>query len=68
MRFLSLPSPSFSLVLMVSMLKLFNFPKRGCPFRRGDKYYYHYNSGLQNHFVMYQLDSLEGERRVFLVR
>jgi prolyl oligopeptidase len=50
------------------MTKLFNFPKRGCPFRRGDKYYHYYNTGLQNHFALYQLDSLDGEPKLFLVR
>lgn len=52
----------------LSMTKLFNFPKRGCPFRRGDKYYHYYNTGLQNHFALYQLDSLDGEPKLFLVR
>ena len=31
-----------------TLVDLFNFPKHGCPFKRGEKFYYNYNSGLQN--------------------
>ena len=30
------------------MTELWDYPKYGCPFKRGDMYYYFYNSGLQN--------------------
>lgn len=31
-----------------TLVDLYDYPKRGCPFKRGDKFYYNYNSGLQN--------------------
>lgn len=49
------------------MRKLFNYPKTGCPFRQGRKYYYYFNTGLQNHFVLYQRDALDGPAKIFLV-
>ena len=30
------------------LTELFNYPKQGCPFKRGDKFYYNHNTGLQN--------------------
>ena len=30
---------------------LYDYPKQGTPFKRGDRYYYYYNSGLQQQWV-----------------
>lgn len=33
------------------MTDLYNFPKHGCPFKKGDNYFHYFNRGLQNHSV-----------------
>lgn len=39
----------------------------GCPFKRGDNYYYFHNSGLQAQSVLYQQQkSLDAEPKTFL--
>lgn len=48
------------------LTELWDYPKYSCPYKRGDHYYYSYNSGLQNQSVLYIQDSLESEARVFL--
>ena len=35
------------------MTKLWDYPKYGCPFKRGETYYYFYNEGLQNQRYRY---------------
>ncbi|KAL4854888.1 Prolyl endopeptidase [Chlorella vulgaris] len=46
--------------------ELFNYEKYGTPYKRGQRYYYSHNSGLQNQFVIYSQPSLDGEARVLL--
>ncbi|KAM9315946.1 prolyl endopeptidase [Gastrophryne carolinensis] len=48
------------------MTELYDYPKYSCHFKKGKRYFYFYNSGLQNQKVMYVQDSLEAEARVFL--
>ncbi|XP_002733861.1 prolyl endopeptidase-like [Saccoglossus kowalevskii] len=45
---------------------MWDFPKYGCPFKRGPRYFYFYNTGLQNQSVLYVQDSIEAEAKVFL--
>lgn len=47
------------------MTELYNFEKLSCPFKRGTKYYFMRNSGLQNQAVLYVQDTLESEPTVF---
>lgn len=46
--------------------ELYNYGKYSCPFKRGDFFYYFYNTGLQNQSVLYQQDDVHGEPKMFL--
>ncbi|MFH1001169.1 MAG: prolyl oligopeptidase family serine peptidase [Bacteroidota bacterium] len=48
------------------LTEIWNYPKYGLPYKRGNYWYYSKNDGLQQQSVIYQMDSLEGEARVFL--
>jgi len=48
------------------LTELWDYEKYSSPFKAGGRYYYFYNSGLQNQSVLYTQDSLDGEARVLL--
>ena len=48
------------------LTQLWNYEKFGTPFRKGDRYFYFKNDGLQNQSILYTLPSLEAEPQVLL--
>ncbi|MDB4533872.1 prolyl oligopeptidase family serine peptidase [Vicingaceae bacterium] len=48
------------------LTKLWDYEKYGTPFRRGGRYFYSKNDGLQNQSVIYKMDSLDGEPTVLI--
>ena len=43
------------------LTKLWDYEKYSAPFRRGDRYYFRKNDGLQNQSVLYSQDSLDAQ-------
>ena len=52
--------------LLKRLTELSNYERIGAPRKRHGKWYFYKNDGLQNQYVMYQMDELGGEPRVFL--
>ncbi|CAI0435434.1 unnamed protein product [Linum tenue] len=52
--------------LKEKITKLFDHPRYEAPSKRGDKYFYFHNTGLQAQSVLYVQDGLEGEPEVLL--
>lgn len=48
------------------LTELWDYEKFGIPFHRSGRYFLMRNDGLQNHYVLYHSDSLEGEPKVLL--
>ena len=46
--------------------ELFNFARFSTPYQRGGRYFYTFNSGLQNQSPLYVRDSLEGPGRLLI--
>ena len=48
------------------LMELINFERYTAPARRGTRYFYSHNSGLQNQNVLYWQEGLDGEPKVLL--
>lgn len=48
------------------LTQLWNYEKFTLPLRKGDKVFYRRNSGLQNQYVLYVQEGLEGEPRLLI--
>ncbi len=48
------------------LTKLWDYEKFSTPFRVADQYYFSKNDGLQNHSVLYRMDTLDGEPELIL--
>ena len=45
---------------------IWDYEKVSAPFKRGGKYYYYKNEGLQDQSVLYYVDKLEGDEKIIL--
>lgn len=52
--------------LQARLMELWNYEKYGMPFKRGDRYFYSKNDGLQNQNVLYKIETLTSEPFVLL--
>jgi len=48
------------------LTEVWNYPKVGVPFKKGDLYFHYRNNGLQNQYVLYVQKSLEDEATILL--
>ncbi|MEK7476119.1 MAG: prolyl oligopeptidase family serine peptidase [Candidatus Coatesbacteria bacterium] len=46
------------------MKKMLDYPRYSLPFRRGRRFFFHKNDGLQHHYVLYVQDTLDALPRV----
>ncbi len=52
--------------LRTRLTELWDFERFGVPFKRGGRYFFTHNDGLQNQSALYWLEALDGEPRLLL--
>ena len=52
--------------LKTRLTEIWNYEKYSAPYKRGDRYFFYKNDGLQNQSVLYWLADLDGEAQVLL--
>ena len=52
--------------IQTRLTELWNYEKISAPFKRGGRYYFSRNDGLQNQSVLFQQETLQGEPKVLL--
>ncbi|MEL6880974.1 MAG: S9 family peptidase, partial [Cyanobacteria bacterium J06607_10] len=52
--------------LNTRLTELWNYERYGIPFKKGDRYFYYKNDGLQNQAVLYTLPTLDADPTVLL--
>jgi prolyl oligopeptidase len=52
--------------LKTRLEKIWNYPKLGVPFKKGDRYFFYKNDGMQNQSVLYMQQSLDAKAELLL--
>ncbi|MBS4013597.1 MAG: S9 family peptidase [Bacteroidetes bacterium] len=56
----------FRSAIQERLTKIWDYPKYGTPFWKNNYYFFYKNDGMQNHFVLYIQEGIDGEPREFL--